>query len=59
MFKFDHPFYKPLWRRIAITTFCFAWALFELSMGATMWAGIFAALGALTGYYFFIVWKDE
>ncbi|WP_108485203.1 hypothetical protein [Oceaniglobus ichthyenteri] len=59
MFKFDHPFYKPLWRRIAITAFCALWAMFELSMGAHVWAMIFAALAGLTAYHFFIVWKDD
>ncbi|GIT92002.1 hypothetical protein JANAI62_24590 [Jannaschia pagri] len=42
----DHPFFAPVWRRWAVIGVCFGWALFELSNGATLWAGGFAGLGA-------------
>ncbi|TYB89256.1 DUF3329 domain-containing protein [Oceaniovalibus sp. ACAM 378] len=59
MFNFDHPFYRPLWRRIAITGFCLVWAVFEFAQGAPVWAMIFAGLGALTGYHFFVAKKGD
>jgi len=58
MFDFSHPFYKPLWRRIAIVGFCTAWALFEFVTGTPFWGMIFGGMGALCAYHFFIVWKD-
>jgi len=59
MFDFSHPFYKPLWRRIVISGFCAVWALFEFATGAPFWGMIFGAMAALTGWHFFIAWKDD
>ncbi|WP_226782994.1 DUF4175 domain-containing protein [Oceaniglobus trochenteri] len=59
MFNFDHPFYRPLWRRIVIVGVCFGWALFELWQGAPFWAVIFAGLGALCAYHFFLVPRND
>lgn len=33
----DHPFFKPLWRRIAITAICAIWAGLEWYGGDQMW----------------------
>ncbi|WP_075289629.1 hypothetical protein [Pararhizobium arenae] len=49
MFKFidvDHPFYRPLWRRLLIVLFCVAWTAVEFYNGATTWGFIFLAVGA-------------
>ena len=53
-FGFNHPFFKPLWRRIAVVGVCATWGLFELSMGQTGWALVFLGLAALACYGFFI-----
>lgn len=50
----SHPFFRPLGVRVAITVFCFGWALFEAFSGATFWAIIFGAIGMMCAYEFFI-----
>jgi hypothetical protein len=46
MFGFDHPFFRPLWRRILVTSVTLGWAAFELATGEPFWAILFGALGA-------------
>jgi hypothetical protein len=42
----DHPFYKPLWRRVVIVIVVALWAAFEFYMGQRgLWLWI--AIGAL------------
>ncbi|GGL61441.1 hypothetical protein [Wenxinia marina] len=41
----DHPFFRPLWRRVAVTAVCFGWAGVEASSGEAGWATIFVGLG--------------
>ncbi len=53
MFDFDHPFFKPLWVRIAVTGLALGWGLFELWTGSAGWAMIFLALGCFAAYRLF------
>jgi len=59
MFDFSHPFYKPFWRRVAITGFATAWALFEFAMDSPAWGAIFLGIAALCAYHLLIAWKDD
>lgn len=43
----DHPFFRPLWRRIAVVVACLGWAALEFYGGSPSWGMI--AL-AFTGY---------
>lgn len=56
----DHPFYKPLWVRIAVVVVCAAWSAFEIYTGNS---GMFTAIavGALAYaiYTFFITWPKD
>ncbi|MDA9865358.1 hypothetical protein N9C96_01640 [bacterium] len=54
-FDVRHPFFRPLWRRAALTVFTLVWAFFELSNGATLWAALFGACGAYLFYQFFVI----
>ncbi|MBJ3761967.1 hypothetical protein ILP92_04295 [Maribius pontilimi] len=55
-----HPFYRPLWRRVAITGFCMLWTAFELWQGNHGWAVIVGGMAALCAYEFFIAFpKDD
>ena len=54
MFDMDHPFFRPLWIRIAVVAVCLGWALVELMGGSPGWAMIFGALGAYAGWNFFV-----
>ncbi|WP_172292157.1 DUF3329 domain-containing protein [Pseudoruegeria sp. HB172150] len=53
----SHPFYRPLWVRIAVTLFCLAWGAFEGVNGNGFWASLFIGLGILCAYEFFIAYK--
>lgn len=53
----EHPFFRPLWRRIAVVAFCVAWAVFEFAMQAPVWGMIALALGAYGVWQFFINFK--
>jgi hypothetical protein len=44
---YEHPFFRPLWRRIAIVVVCAAWAVLEFATGGGFWGMI--AIG-FTGY---------
>ena len=46
----NHPFYRPLWIRIAIVVFCFGWAVVELVGRQPFWAIISGALGVYSAY---------
>lgn len=48
----DHPFYRPLWRRILIVAVAAGWTVFELVVGGNpMWLVI--AIGILA----YAVWS--
>jgi hypothetical protein len=55
----DHPFFRPLWVRIATVAVALGWALVELSRGALFWAGLFGAAGLYAAYQLFVVRKSE
>lgn len=50
----EHPFYKPLWVRIAIVAVCIVWAAFEFALGAPFWGVLFGGAGVYAGYVFFM-----
>jgi hypothetical protein len=60
MFKVpDHPFYRPLWRRIAIVAVSGIWAALEIfGSGNVMWMMIASAFFLYALYVFLIAWKD-
>jgi hypothetical protein len=56
----DHPFYKPLWRRIAIIAVVLAWLVFELvNGGVNMWSMMAFALLVYGVYLFFLSWPRD
>ena len=42
----DHPFYRPLWRRMLIVAVCFAWTGVEFWNGEQTWGTIFLVVSA-------------
>ena len=58
-FDFNHPFFDPLWVRVAVVGVCIGWGLFEFSTGALMWGGLFFGLGGWAGFSFFVVNPDR
>lgn len=55
----DHPFYRPLWRRLAIIAVAAGWTAFEvLWSGNAMWMVIAAGFLAYSLWVFLIAWKE-
>ena len=54
----DHPFYKPLWRRVVIVIVIALWLAFELYMGSG-WLAVAAGALAYAVYTFFITWPKD
>ena len=47
----EHPFFRPLWRRIAVVAVCAGWSAFEFAMGSTGWGM------ATLGFTAYAVWQ--
>ncbi len=62
MFRADqnHPFYKPLWRRIAIVASTMGWIAFELLYGSSgFWLVLAAGTSAYCIWTFLITFPKE
>lgn len=57
-FGFDHPFFVPLWRRLAVIAVALGWGAIEIAMGAVEWGLLFVALGAIATYGLLIAYKS-
>jgi hypothetical protein len=53
----EHPFFRPLWRRIAIVAFCAVWAAWEYANGQAMWATIAGGMALYGGWVFLLTYK--
>ena len=53
----ENPFFRPLWRRVAIVVICVAWAIFEFVTGAPFWGTIAGGFAAYAVWQFFILYK--
>lgn len=53
----EHPFFKPLWRRVAVVAVCAAWAVFEFATGTPLWGMIALAFMAYAVWTFLINYK--
>jgi len=51
----NHPFFRPLWRRVAVVAFCIAWAIFEFATGTPFWGIMVLAFAAYGIWQFFII----
>ena len=50
------PFYRPLWRRVAITVVVALWLAFEIYHNSGLWIGIAAAMLCYAVWTFFLSW---
>jgi len=53
----EHPFFRPLWRRVAVVVVCVAWSIFEFAAGANVWGMIALAFAAYAVWQFFYLYK--
>ena len=52
----DHPFLRPLWRRIALVAFCAAWAAWEVHGGEAFWMTLAVGMTAYAAWTFLITY---
>lgn len=55
----QHPFFKPLWRRVAVVALCLGWGLFEFASGTPFWGVLFVGLGLFCAYEFFVAFDPD
>ena len=56
----SHPFYKPLWRRLALLGVLAAWTAFEVFYSKDgVWMAVAGALLAYATWILLITWKDS
>ena len=55
-----HPFYKPLWRRVAVVVTIALWLAFELYQQSDgLWIAIAGGMLVYAVYIFFITWPKD
>lgn len=55
----QHPWFRPVWRRVLMVAICAAVALWDLSNGDYVWALIFGGMACYAIYIFFIAWGKD
>ncbi|TKT82544.1 hypothetical protein [Aquamicrobium sp. LC103] len=55
----SHPFFRPLWRRVAVVVVCLGWGLFEFASGAPLWGTLFVGAGLYSAWALLIAFKPE
>ncbi len=55
-----HPFYKPLWRRVAMVVTIALWLAFELyQQSSGLWIALAGGMLVYAVYTFFITWPKD
>jgi hypothetical protein len=53
----EHPFFRPLWRRVAIVAVCVIWSVIEFATGAPFWGAIALGFAAYAVWQYFYLFK--
>lgn len=53
----EHPFFRPLWRRVAIVAVCAVWTAMEWAAESQMWSMIALGFTAYAIWQFFYLYK--
>ncbi|MDZ5700012.1 DUF3329 domain-containing protein [Chelativorans sp. M5D2P16] len=59
LFDLDHPFFRPLWRRVAVTALCLGWGAFEFVSGSPFWGTLFGGLGLYCVWGFLLNYQPD
>jgi hypothetical protein len=54
----EHPFFRPLWRRIAFTAACAAWTVLEFAADSPFWGMIALGFTGFAIWEFFYLYKE-
>lgn len=57
MKDYEHPFFRPLWRRVAVVAVCVIWAGIEFASGTPFWGVIALGFAAYAVWQFFYLYK--
>lgn len=52
----DHPFFRPLWRRLAIVAATLGWSAVEWANGQTTWGVLTLGLGIYSVWTFLLTY---
>lgn len=55
----EHPFFRPLWRRVAIVAACVVWAALEFANGSHLWGVIMLGFAGYGAWQFFYLYKPS
>ena len=55
----SHPFFRPLWARVAVTLAALGWGAFEFATGSPFWAVLFLAAGGWCVWALFLAPRGE
>ena len=53
----EHPFFRPLWRRILLVAFCALWAAWEIYNGERFWAYLTLGITAYGAWVFLFTYN--
>lgn len=48
----NHPFFRPLWRRVVLVAFCAIWSVVEWASGQVFWGAITGGIAAYAAWTF-------
>jgi hypothetical protein len=54
----EHPFFRPLWRRVALVVFCAAWTAWEYYNQEELWGMIALGMTAYGAYTFLWAYRE-
>ena len=57
MKDYEHPFFRPLWRRVAVVAVCVVWAGIEFTHDAPFWGVIALGFAGYAIWQFFYLYK--
>jgi hypothetical protein len=55
----NHPWFKHLWLRLAVTFVALGWGVFEFLTGEIFWSILFLSMGAWCATKFFLLPRQE
>lgn len=59
LYDLDHPWFRPLWRRVLVARTALGWGVFELAQGSPGFALLFLALGAYAAWRLFVTFNPR
>ena len=57
MKDYEHPFFRPLWRRVAVVAVCVIWSIIEFATGTPFWGVIALGFAGYAVWQFFYLYK--